>query len=102
MGELATGLPVLEPQTTEDTSTGGNRWMVVIYNNETNSMEEVLAVLMVATGCNIDEAYMEMWEAHTYGKASCHFSSDREECERVAATISCIGVHTEVAREWED
>ena len=75
--------------------------MVVIFNNDTNSMDEVVEVLMRATGCDLDEAYIEMWEAHTYGKAPVHFAS-RSECEEAASIISSIGLKTEVAPEWED
>jgi ATP-dependent Clp protease adaptor protein ClpS len=92
---------VLEPATT-DGGTGSGRWMVVIFNNDTNSMDEVVEILIRATGCGVEEAMIEMWEAHTYGKAPVHFSGDRTECDTAAAIISSIGVKTEVAREWED
>jgi len=71
--------------------------MVVIYNNETNSMEEVVSVLMQATGCDA----IEMWEAHTFGKAPVHFA-DKQECDEAAKVIASIGIKTEVAREWID
>jgi len=80
---------------------GAGRWMVVIYNNESNSMEEVVVILMSATGCNAEEAHIEMWEAHTFGKAPVHFA-DRAKCEDAAAIIASIGVKTEVALEWND
>jgi ATP-dependent Clp protease adaptor protein ClpS len=75
--------------------------MVVIYNNDHTSMDDVVEVLMRATGCGFDEAYMEMWEAHHFGKAPCHFAS-QPDCETVATTISSIGVKTEVLPEWEE
>ncbi|MBX3119528.1 MAG: ATP-dependent Clp protease adaptor ClpS [Fimbriimonadaceae bacterium] len=90
----------LEPEIVES-SVGTGRWMVVIYNNESNSMDEVIAILMKATGCSTDEAYIEMWEAHTYGKAPVHFAM-RTECEIVASMIATIGVKTQVRREWEE
>ena len=64
-------------------------------------MDEVVEVLMRATGCDAEEAAIEMWEAHTYGKAPVHFAS-REECEAAAGTIASIGVRTEVQPEWDD
>lgn len=88
------------PETT-DGATGRGRWMTVIFNNESNSADEVVDVLVRATGCDEEEAFIEMWEAHTYGKAPVHFSS-KEECERVAGIVASIGVKTEVAPEWED
>jgi ATP-dependent Clp protease adaptor protein ClpS len=92
--------PLLEPIFSEQYGNQG-RWMVVIFNNATNSMDEVIDILMEATGCDVTEAYIETWEAHTYGKASVHFSS-HEECETVAAIISTIGVKTEVTKEWPE
>ncbi len=91
---------VLEPEVV-DSQTGSAGWMVVIYNNESNSMDEVLSILMTATSCTAEEAYIEMWEAHTFGKAAVHFSG-RAECDRVAEIISSIGVKTEVVREWPE
>lgn len=83
------------------TGTGGGRWMVVIHNNDSNSMDEVIDIVMSATGCDVQEAAIEVWEAHTYGKAPVHFAS-RTECEDAASVISSIGVKTEVTPEWED
>jgi ATP-dependent Clp protease adaptor protein ClpS len=93
-------LPTLEPIQLDHHADSG-RWMVIIFNNPTNTMEEVVEILMAATGCDAEEAYIEMWEAHTYGKASVHFDS-RTECERVAEVIASIGVRTEVTPEWID
>lgn len=90
----STACPVIE-----DTNIG-NRWMVLIFNNNTTSFDAVVQVLMRATGCNYQEASIEAWEAHTFGKASVHFDA-RESCERVAMIISTVGVQTEVCREWE-
>lgn len=95
MSEL-TLQPVLEPSIV-----GSSRWMVVIYNNDETSMEDVVLVLMAATGCDAEEAYMEMWEAHHYGKAPVHFAQEQE-CHEVARVISTVGVKTTVQKEWED
>lgn len=85
----------------QESVVGTGRYMTLIYNNETNSIDEVIAVLMVATGCDFEEAAIETWEAHHYGAAPVHFS-DKEECESVATIVGSIGVATEVKREWED
>ena len=93
---------VLDPKIEEANSgSSGARWMVVIYNNETNTFDEVIDALMHATGCDEEEAGIEAWEAHHYGKAPVHFAS-LPECEDVASVISTVGVRTEVAPEWED
>lgn len=75
--------------------------MVVIHNNDHTTMEDVVMVLMAATGCDLQEAYMETWEAHHYGKAPVHFA-DEVECHEVARIIATVGVATTVCKEWED
>ncbi|MDR3688862.1 MAG: ATP-dependent Clp protease adaptor ClpS [Fimbriimonas sp.] len=75
--------------------------MVVIYNNDTNSLDEVIAILIVATQCGFEEASIETWEAHVFGKASVHFG-EQDECRRAASIIAEIGVKTEVTKEWID
>ena len=56
---------------------------------------------MNATGCDLDEASMETWEAHHFGKAPVHFDSEAE-CRHVAQMIEQIGVKTSVSPEWND
>jgi ATP-dependent Clp protease adaptor protein ClpS len=84
-----------------DSSTQSGGWMVLIYNNDHNSMEEVVEILMKATQCDAEEASIEMWEAHHYGKASVHYAG-RAECDRVAAIIATVGIQTEVCEEWPE
>jgi hypothetical protein len=85
-----------------DGATGyGGRFMAVIFNNDVTPFEDVVQAIMRATGCVVDEAYMEAWEAHTFGKAAVHFSS-QEACAAVATIISHIGVKTEVRPEWDE
>lgn len=91
---------VVLPDLADDASIAG-RWMTVIHNNETKSMDEVVEILMLATGCDEEEAGIEMWEAHTYGKAPVHFAS-RAECLNAAAIVASIGIRTEVSPEWDD
>jgi ATP-dependent Clp protease adaptor protein ClpS len=91
---------LLEPELLDADAAAG-RWMVVIFNNESNSVDEVVEILMIATECSFEEAEIEMWEAHTFGKAPVHFAA-KAECEKAATVIGSIGVKTEVAREWND
>jgi ATP-dependent Clp protease adaptor protein ClpS len=92
---------ILDPIFESEASQHSDAWMVVIYDNDTNSCEEVVMILMIATHCDAEEAAIEMWEAHTFGKASVHFST-KEECEEVASVIATIGVRCEVTKEWMD
>lgn len=89
---------LLEPQVT-DGSTAGS-WMVVIYNNDTTSVHAVIAALIRATGCDLQEATTEVWEAEHFGKASVHFG-DQPTCQDIAAIIASIGVKTTVEPEWQ-
>lgn len=92
--------PTLEPSVSLPESRVG-RWMVVIFNNPHNTVDEVIDILIRATGCSFDEASIETWEAHNLGSAAVHFAAQAE-CERVAGMISKIGVQTEVRPEWDD
>jgi ATP-dependent Clp protease adapter protein ClpS len=89
----------LAPETT-DTNLSG-RWMTVIFNDDHTPMDLVVLTIMVATRCDATEAEIETWEAHHYGKAPIHFSSESE-CHQVASVLQSIGVKTEVCLEWED
>lgn len=84
-----------------DGATGRGRWMTVIFDNDHNSMDEVVEALMRATDCDEEEAAIEMWEAHTFGKAPVHFASETE-CRNVAETVGRVGIAAEVAPEWDD
>jgi len=69
-------------------------WTVIVYNNDVNTYEEVMTVLMLATGCDAEEAYIETWEVDHYGQASVHRAPE-EECNRVADVIRAIGITVE-------
>lgn len=87
------------PQIEEtDRGTRGDGWMVVVYNNETNTYDEVTMVLMLATGCGAEEAYIETWEIDHFGKSNVHFAGENE-CRDAAAIIGRIGIKVEVAKE---
>ena len=91
---------ILEPEI-QNPGTQSGRWMVVIFNNDHTGMDVVMEALMRATGCDKHEAYIEMWEAHTFGKAPVHFAN-KSECETAAAIIETVGVRTEVSLEWAE
>ncbi len=77
------------------------RWKVVIYNNDYNTFDEVMNILMKATSCDLQEAYIEAWETHQYGKAAVHYSS-KDQCEEAANVIRQIGIRAEVSKEWDE
>ncbi len=78
--------------------TKGGGWIVTVYDNERNTMEQVISVLVDATGCTLDEAEMETWEVHFLGRSTVHHGR-QEECERVADVIRRIGIRVTVTEE---
>lgn len=85
------------PKFEESTGKQGD-WVVVVYNNDTNTWEEVIEILMRATGCTEDEAEIETWEIDNLGKSVVHHGVEME-CEAVAAVIRQIGIEVEVNQE---
>ena len=93
MSESTVILP--EPRL-DDPGTGGDgNWMVIVFNNDTNTFEEVVDILQKATSCTAAEAEMETWEVHHLGRSIVHHA-ERPECERVATVIRSIGIRVEV------
>ncbi len=70
-------------------------WIVVVYDNETNTYDEVVGILIEATGCTVEEAQLETWEVDHLGRSVVHHA-DKTECERVAAVIRRIGIEVAV------
>jgi len=87
---------VITPETeVSDPSTGTGEFIVIVFDNDHNTIDEVIAILMQATGCGIEEAAMETWEIHNLGKSIVHHGSSAE-CHRAAAIIRTIGIKVEV------
>ncbi|MCB8932733.1 MAG: ATP-dependent Clp protease adaptor ClpS [Fimbriimonadaceae bacterium] len=81
-----------------DGDTKGEGWLVTVYNNDVNTYEEVMVILMVATHCSADEAYMEAWEIDHLGASVVH-QADEDECRTVAEVIATIGIRVEVSQQ---
>ncbi len=92
-------IPVILPDLGELISSVNDRgWKVTVFNNESNSYEEVMSILMIATGCDSEEAYIETWEIDHYGHCVVHRSS-QDNCEFAAKIISTIGIRVEVEQD---
>lgn len=89
---------VERPVFDQDSSTQSESWIVVVYNNEHNTYDEVMMILMAATHCNEEEAYIETWEIDHLGKSVVHVAG-QDECEKVASVIREIGIKVEVISE---
>ena len=83
------------PDLTDGTGTGQGDWIVIVFDNDTNTFEEVTGILQKATNCSEAEAEMETWEVHHTGRSIVHHG-EREECERAAEIIRSIGIRVEV------
>lgn len=72
-------------------------WLVTVFDNDHNTYEEVMMILMAATGCCAQEAYIETWEIDKLGKSVVHHSTE-DDCRMAASIISEIGIEVEVSR----
>ncbi len=99
MERLMSSPGIIENPEILDSHTGnGEHWIVTVYNNEYNTWDEVVHILMVATGCSEDEADMETWEVDHLGKSVVHHGG-QEDCETAAEIIAQIGIRVEVSEE---
>jgi ATP-dependent Clp protease adapter protein ClpS len=73
-------------------------YIVIVYDNDKNTWDEVVMILQKATGCTLEEAEIETWEVDNLGKSVVHHSG-KEECDRVAGIIRTIGIRVEVVEE---
>ncbi len=77
---------------------GGDEYIVIVFNNNKNTYDEVMDVLMKATACTAEEAAIETWEVDHLGKSVVHHA-EQSECERAASVIRTIGIKVEVRQE---
>lgn len=94
-----TGQPVIDPtleELADDTGSGG--WIVTVFDNDYNTWDEVVSILITATGCGLDEAQMETWEVHHLGRSVVHHGSETV-CNKAAQVISTIGIRVTVSEE---
>ena len=84
-------LPEIEEQ---ELTTKGEGWIVTVFDHDSISYEQVMFILMRATCCTSEEAYIESWEIDHYGKCIVHSASESE-CNKAATIISTIGIKVE-------
>lgn len=89
---------IIELPRIDDSNTSSGGWIVTVFDNDHNTVDEVMAVLLLATSCTAEEAYIETWEVHNLGRSVVHHAGE-EECHRVAAIIATIGIKVEVSSE---
>jgi ATP-dependent Clp protease adapter protein ClpS len=69
-------------------------YVVILYNDDYHSMEEVCAQLQKATGYNFERCETIMLEAHTRGRAIAYTGSQCD-CERAANILRQIRLQVE-------
>ncbi len=89
-------LPGLDKRLDERQQSGG--CLVIVFDNNKNTWDEVVLILQKATGCDLEEAEMETWEVDNLGKSVVHHAG-KEDCERAAEIIRTIGIRVEVVED---
>lgn len=92
---VGVGLP---ERIVEELPATGEGWIVTVYNNEHNSYEQVMTILMIATKCTSEEAFIEAWEIDNFGQCVVHRAC-QDECKSAADIIATIGIRVEVSPE---
>lgn len=72
-------------------------YVVILYNDDWHSFDDVIGILQKAIGCTVEEGLQIALRVHLEGRAIC-FSGEREPCERVAKIIASIRLQVEVDR----
>jgi ATP-dependent Clp protease adapter protein ClpS len=72
--------------------------VVTVFNNDHNTWDEVIQILILATGCDFEEAELETWEIDHLGRSVVHHG-EKEECDDAAAVIAQIGIEVRVSKE---
>jgi ATP-dependent Clp protease adaptor protein ClpS len=72
----------------------GGPWVVILYNCDCHTFDEVIIQLQKATGCPLEKAEMIAVEAHLRGRAIA-YTGEPSECERVAGILRSIRLQVE-------
>ena len=72
-------------------------WVVILYNCDCHSFDEVILQLQKATGCSLEKAMEIALEAHTRGRAIA-YTGAAVDCERAAGVLRSIRLQVETDR----
>lgn len=72
-------------------------YIVIVYNDDYHTFEQVEVQLQKATGCTLEKAEAFAMEIHTTGR-SVVFAGEAEKCERVASVLREIKLQVETDR----
>lgn len=88
---------IVKTETEEETSIG-LPFKVVLYNDEIHTFDEVIVQLIKAVGCSFKEARSFAFEVHVKGKAIV-FTGDLPVCLKVTSVLEEIALHTQILSE---
>ena len=84
----------------DSSDTSGESWRVVVFNNETNSFQEVIDILVVAIRCSTEKAEAFASEIHHRGLSVVYMGS-KIRCEKISSIIATIGIKVLVDKAQE-
>ena len=70
-------------------------WMVILFNDDHHTFDQVITQVQKATGCSPAEAFHITYTAHTNGRAVASVGS-KPECEHVASFLREIDLRVEL------
>lgn len=70
-------------------------WVVILFNDDIHSFDEVILQLQKAIGCSVSEATKITMEAHSKGKAPA-FRGSFAKCNEVTGILREIGLVVEI------
>lgn len=83
---------------TEDATSIGLPFKVVLYNDEIHTFDEVIVQLIKAVGCTFKQARSYAFEVHVKGKAIV-YHGDLPMCLKVTSVLEEIGLNTQILSE---
>jgi ATP-dependent Clp protease adapter protein ClpS len=78
----------------EDTIETQGPWVVILYNCDCHTFDDVILQLQKAAGYSIEKADHIAMEAHVRGRAIA-YTGEADDCERVAAVLRSVRLQVE-------
>jgi len=89
----------IKPEVIEEGSAGVQLpFMVVVFNDDWHTFEEVIVQIMKATKCGFDQARALTFQIHVKGKAIV-YSGPLPNCLKVTSVLEEIALHTQIVSE---
>jgi|YelNatPaOPRAMG01_1025707.scaffolds.fasta_scaffold03898_7 ATP-dependent Clp protease adapter protein ClpS len=85
----------IEWESQEDIAHEDGPWVVILYNCDCHSFEEVTQQLRLATGCGVGESWKIALQAHLTGRAIAYTGGETE-CRKVERCLRSIRLQVEM------